>query len=95
MTHMININSAKVNPTMEVTVKKVKTDRIDIQAVYASHASMGMEDFKDFCIDVIAASSGKTETKVRTTVAIHFAKSKARVLMIVNNYYLAGNGLKV
>ncbi len=95
MTHMININSAKFNPTMEVTVKKVKTDRIDIQAVYASHASMGMEAFKDFCIDVIAASSGKTETKVRTSHAIHFAKSKAQVLMIVNNYYLAGNGLKV
>ena len=95
MTHMINIISAKVNPTMEVTVKKVKTDRIDIQAVYASYSSMGTEAFKDFCIDVISGSSGKTETKVRFCHAIHFAKTKDRVLKIVNDYYLAGNGLKV
>ena len=95
MTHMININSAKVNPTMEVTAGKVKTDRIDIQAVYASYSSMGTEAFKDYCIDVIAASSGKTETKVRFSHAIHFTKSKISVLKIVNNYYLAGNGLKV
>ena len=95
MTHMININSAKFNPTMEVTVKKVKTDRIDIQAVFANYLAMGTEDFKDYSIDVIAASSGKTVTKVRASHAIHFAKSKAQVLKIVNNYYLAGNGLKV
>ena len=95
MTHMININSAKFNPTMEVTVKKVKTDRIDIQAVYASHASMDTEAFKDYSIDVISGSSGKTETKMRFMNAIHFAKSKAHVLKIVNDYYLAGNGLKV
>jgi hypothetical protein len=95
MTHMINIISAKVNPTMEVTAKKVKTDRIDIQDVYASYSSMSIEAFKDFAIVVIAGSSGKTETKVRFCHAIHFAKTKDRVLKIVSDYYLAGNGLKV
>lgn len=95
MSHCINIISAKVNPTMEVTVRKVKNDRINIQEVYSQYGALDMEAFKDYCIDVIAASSGKTETKVRFSYAIHFAKSKARVLKIVNDYYLAGKGLKV
>lgn len=95
MSHCININSAKANPTMEVTVRKVKTDRIDIQSVYAAYSNMGTEAFKAFSIDVINGSSGKTETKVKFCHAIHFAKSKDRVLKIVNDYYLAGNGLKV
>lgn len=95
MTHCININSASVNPTMEITVRKVRTDRIDIQAVYDAHASMGVEDFKDFCIEAIIASSGKVETKRRTYNAIARSLSKDNVLNIVNNYWLAGQGLKV
>ena len=95
MTHMININSAKVNPTMEVTVKKVKTDRIDIQAVYASYSSMGTDAFKAYCMDVIEGSSGKKETKMKFRSALMLIKSKDRMLKIVNDYYLAGNGLKV
>ena len=95
MTHCININSAKVNPTMEVTVKKVKTDRIDIQAVYSRYGALQLYGFKVYCMDVISGSSGKTETKIRFMNAIHFAKTKDRVLKIVNDYYLAGNGLKV
>lgn len=95
MSHCININTVRVNPTMEVSVKKVKTDRIDIQSVYSAHATMDTDAFKDFCFNVIADSSGKNDTKIRTCHAIHFARSKAQVLKIVNNYWLAGQGLKV
>lgn len=95
MSHCININTATVNPTMEVSVKKVKTDRISIQSVYSAYATMDTDAFKDFCIEAIQGSSGKNETKIRTGHAIHFARSKAQVLKIVNNYWLAGQGLKV
>lgn len=95
MSHCININTVKVNPTMEVSVRKVKTDRIDIQAIYGAHATMCAEDFRDFCIEAIIASSGKAETKKRTCNAIAKSWSKAHALTIVNNYWLAGQGLKV
>lgn len=95
MSHCININTVKVNPTMEVSVRKVKTDRIDIQSVYSAYAIMDTDAFKDFCFDAIAASSGTNYTKIHTGHAIHFARSKAQVLKIVNNYWLAGQGLKV
>jgi len=74
---------------------QVKVDRIDIEAVYSSYASMGTEAFKEYCTGVIEGSSGKKETKMKFRSALMLIKSKDRMLKIVNDFYLAGNGLKV
>ena len=95
MTHCINIASSKVNPTMEVTVRKVKTDRIDIQDVYTRFAAESTDTFRMSCKAAIEGSSGKKETKSRFLRALDETKSKDRMLKIVNDFYLAGHGLKV
>ena len=95
MTHCINIASSKVNPTMEVTVKKVKTDRIDISALYEAYRVQDVATFKQTCIEVIQGSSGKKETKARFVTEIMGTRSKERMLTVVNNFWLAGQGLKV
>lgn len=95
MSHCINIISAKANPTMEVTVRKVKNDRINIQEVYSQYGALHTDAFRSYCVDVIEASSGKAQTKMKFRNALMLTKSKDRMLKIVNDYYLAGNGLKV
>jgi hypothetical protein len=95
MTHCINIVSSKVNPTMEVSVRKVKTDRIDIQDVYSRFAVETADTFRMTCKTAIEGSSGKKETKSRFLRVLDETKSKDRMLKIVNDFYLAGNGLKV
>lgn len=95
MTHCINIASSKVNPTMEVTVKKVKTDRIDISALYEAYREQDVRQFKETCIAAIQGSSGKMTTKMRFVNELRRVSSKERMLTVVNNFWLAGQGLKV
>lgn len=95
MTHCINIVSSKINPTMEVSVRKVKTDRINIQDIYTRFAAESMDTFRMTCKAVIEGSSGKKETKLRFLRALDETRSKDRMLKIVNDFYLAGHGLKV
>jgi len=95
MSHCININSVKVNPTMEVSVKGVKTDRIDISSFYDRYAKEDVVAFKQTCIEAIEQSSGKKETKMRFVNEVRRLSSKDRMLSVVTNYWLAGQGLKV
>lgn len=95
MSHCININTATVNPTMEVSVKGVKTDRIDIKAFYARYDVEDTVTFKNTCIEAIMQSSGKKETKARFAMTLQQCRSKDKMLSVVTNYWLAGNGLKV
>jgi hypothetical protein len=95
MTHCINVVSSKVNPTMEVSVRKVQNDRIDIQDIYTRFAAESTDTFRMSCKAVIEGSSGKKETKLRFLRALDETKSKDRMLKIVNDFYLAGHGLKV
>lgn len=95
MTHCINIVSSKVNPTMEVTSRKVKMDRIDINGLYEAYREQDVATFKETCILAIEQSSGKKETKMRFVNELRSIKSKDRMLMVVNNFWLAGQGLKV
>lgn len=95
MTHCINVVSSKVNPTMEVSVRKVQNDRIDIQDIYSRFAAESTDTFRMSCKAVIEGSSGKKETKLRFLRALDETKSKDRMLKIVNDFYLAGHGLKV
>lgn len=95
MTHCINIASSKVNPTMEITGRKVKTDRIDINGLYMAYNTEDVVTFKETCILAIEQSSGKKETKMRFVNELRAIRSKDRMLMVVNNFWLAGQGLKV
>lgn len=95
MSHCININTVKVNPTMEVSVKKVKTDRIDISTFYDRYNTEDVATFKATCIEAIEQSSGKKETKMRFVNTLQQCRSKDKMLSVVTNYWLAGQGLKV
>ena len=95
MTHCININSANVNPTMEVSGRKVKTDRIDIDALYLAYNTQDADTFKKTCIEAIQGSSGKKGTKASFVVKLMGTNTKDHMLMTVNNFWLAGQGLKV
>lgn len=95
MSHCININTVKFNPTMEVSVKKVKTDRIDISAFYDRYAVEDTVTFKNTCVEAIMQSSGKKETKARFVMTLQQCRTKDKMLSVVSNYWLAGQGLKV
>lgn len=95
MTHCINVRTANVNPTMETTTRSVKVDRIDINSLYGYYNTQTVDEFKKTCIEAIEQSSGKKTTKARFVAGLNQLRTKDRMLTTVNNYWLAGQGLKV
>lgn len=92
--HYINVKLAHLNRTQENTAAAVKVDKLDIQLVYQAYNS-NSNDFKTKCIEWINNSSGTAANKRKFTNALTVAKTKEKMLTIINNYWLAGIGLKV
>lgn len=96
MTHAINIHSAHVNPTQEIS-RSVKTEKIDIAVVYKQYkdSTIDVNSFRATCIAAINGSSGKPDKKRLSVNALQTQKSKAQLLFKTNNYFMAGQGLRV
>lgn len=74
---------------------RVKEDTIGeerMKTLNTVFTSASIEDFKSMCLEAVQASSGKSSTKVRTSDAINRCDSKTKMMFIVTNYFLAGEG---
>lgn len=74
---------------------RVKNDSIGedrMVEINKSFTSASRDDFLQMCEDAINASSGKDATKLRTCDALKRCATKAKMLFIVTNYFLAGEG---
>lgn len=49
-------------------------------------------DFRQMCLEAVEASSAKPSTKLRTSDAINRCGTKAKMMFIITNYFLAGEG---
>lgn len=92
---MFNPDKERYIMTQISSKPRVKEDTIGEQRMKTLNGvftSASVEDFKTMCLESIQASSGKPATIVRTCDAINRCSSKSKMLFIVTNYFLAGEG---
>lgn len=77
---------------------RVKVDEIGddvLKKIFEAYSTQAIDLFRKTCIDVILMSSGKASTKASTVDSLNKTKSKDRMVTMVTNYTLAGQGLGV
>lgn len=95
--HAVSPKTPGVNPTQESSARRVKTNKMDINGVYLRYSTEASnpEVFRKTCKDAIMSSAGKGTTKMMFMNKLSMTNRTDKMLFIVNNYFMSGEGLKV
>jgi len=84
--------------TQKNSRQRVKVDTIGnngLEEMYKAYDKETLEEFRNRCISIIDASTGKKETKDTFKSLLSKSTSKDVMVTKVTNYVLAGLGLRV
>lgn len=84
--------------TQSSSKPRLKKDTIGndgLMKLYEAHSYMGIEQFREYCIEMVQSGGGNKPTKDAIISSIENAVNKDFMLKKVNNFALAGMGLGV
>lgn len=84
--------------TQSSSKPRLKNDTLGVEALkrlYEAHSYMGIEQFRELCIEMVQSGGGKKPTKDAITRSIQDAYSKDFMLTKASNFALAGMGYGV
>ena len=84
--------------TQATSEQRVKHDSIGdsgMQQLFAMYSVLGVNEYRNYCIDVINKSTGKKETRLKFISQLQKLTNSDKMLKLVTNYLLAGQGLGV
>jgi hypothetical protein len=74
---------------------RVKQDTIGsemMMELYNAFSKEDLEVFRDRCFKIIEVSSAKPQTKSKFNVELNKSNSKKHMMVVVTNFFLAGEG---
>lgn len=85
----------KTQSSSKARLKKDTIGDDGLKKLYEAHSYMGIEQFREYCKELVQSGGGNQPTKDAIIEEIENSLSKDRMLTKTNNFILAGQGFGV
>ena len=85
----------KTQSSSKARLKKDTIGEEGLTRLYEAHSYMGIEQFREYCINLVQSGGGNQPTKDAIIAEIKNAVNKDRMLTKANNFIFAGQGFGV
>ena len=85
----------KTQSSSKARLKKDTIGDDGLKKLYQAHSYMGIEQFREYCIQLVQSGGGNQPTKDAIIEEIENSPSKDRMLTKTNNFIFAGQGFGV
>jgi len=85
----------KTQSSSKARLKKDTIGDDGLKKLYEAHSYMGIEQFREYCKELVQSGGGNQPTKDAIIEEIENSPSKDRMLTKTNNFIFAGQGFGV